>query len=242
MAPEIQRPDPPYLQLVAHYRALIRDGDLKSGERIPASRDLAKEWGVAHTTVAKAISLLRAEGLVVTSTQGVKVAFGETSTYTPRDRLNAIQRTGWIYPRGEYARILAADVVPAPDYVAEAMGVAEGDSVVRRERVSMHGDDPVTYSVTWMPGDLADQVPALMQTERIPGGTVGAVRDATGRSVDFDSDVYRMCARSAPAEVAEALGVAEGDPVIYVQSVWPEATGTVLEFGESFTTRWISGA
>ncbi|MDA8368602.1 MAG: GntR family transcriptional regulator [Nocardiopsaceae bacterium] len=240
MTPRIQRPEPPYLQLVAHYRTLIKDGELKSGTRLPATRELADQWQVSHTTVAKAVTLLRSEGLVETSNQGTTVSFGETNTYTPRDRLRAMKRSGRIYPHSEATRILAAAVVPAPEHVAAAMGIEEGDQVVRRERVTLHGDVPVTHSVTWMPGELVDSVPELATTERIPGGTVGAVRERTGREVTRDT--YRECARRATAEIAAALEVAEGDPVLYGQNTWYEDSGAVLEFGE-FTIpegRWIS--
>lgn len=241
MTPNIlQRPEPPYLQLVAHYRALIRDGELASGTRLPATRELANQWEVSHTTVAKAVTLLRAEGLVQTSNQGTVVSFGETSTYTPRDRLAAMKRTGRIYPHGEEARIVDAAIVPAPGYVAEALGVEEESPAVRRERVTLHDGVPVTHSVTWMPGALAERVPELIESGRIPGGTVGAVRERTGREVS--SDTYRECARRATAEIASALEVREGDPVLYGQNTWCESDGTVLEFGE-FTIpegRWIS--
>lgn len=240
MNPKIQRPEPPYLQLVAHYRTLIKDGNLASGERLPATRVLAQQWQVSHTTVAKAVGLLQAEGLVYTSNQGTTVSFGETSTYTPRDRLRSMKRSGRIYPHSEETRILSAEVVPAPAYVIAAMGLTSGASVVRRERVTLHGNVPVTHSVTWMLSDLAEIVPELSRAERIPGGTVTAVREATGREVARDT--YRECATRASADIARALEVPEDAPVLYGQNTWYESDGTVLEFGE-FTIpegRWIS--
>lgn len=242
MNPRIERPQPVYRQIVAHFRAQIRDGELSDGDRLPTVREIAEEFDVAYTTVAKALRTLKSEGLVATSQHGTTVCFQETGTYTPRDRISSVRRLGRIYPPSEYARIVSAEVVAAPADIADHMGVAEGDPVIRRERVTYHGDTPVTYSVSWMPGGLADEVPELLSTERIPGGTVGLVAERTGRQVDPDSDSYRECAWSASALQADRLGIAEGDPVLWGQNTWPEADGTVLEFGEYYIPkgRWVT--
>ena len=47
-----------------HLRALILDGSLRAGERLPSSRALAKEIGVARGTVETSYGDLEAEGLV----------------------------------------------------------------------------------------------------------------------------------------------------------------------------------
>ena len=53
MPPQLDRPPPPYLQIVEHYRDRIRDGRLGDGDRLPSTRQLAQEWRVAHATAAK---------------------------------------------------------------------------------------------------------------------------------------------------------------------------------------------
>jgi DNA-binding transcriptional regulator YhcF (GntR family)/uncharacterized LabA/DUF88 family protein len=68
--PELDRPQPPYLQIVAHYRDLIRAGQLRPGDKLPSTRQLVEQWHVAHATAAKVGSTLRAEGLVVTMSGG----------------------------------------------------------------------------------------------------------------------------------------------------------------------------
>ena len=52
------------LQLVAAIRDLIVSGGLRAGERLPASRILAKELAVARTTVTESFEQLVAEGLI----------------------------------------------------------------------------------------------------------------------------------------------------------------------------------
>jgi len=55
---------PLYIQLRDQIRALVHSGDLRAGERIPASRELATQLGVHRTTVANAYAELESEGLI----------------------------------------------------------------------------------------------------------------------------------------------------------------------------------
>ena len=55
---------PLYVQLCDQLRALVHGGDLRPGDRIPASRELAQHLGVHRTTVANAYAELESEGLI----------------------------------------------------------------------------------------------------------------------------------------------------------------------------------
>jgi DNA-binding GntR family transcriptional regulator len=60
---------PPYLQVAELLRHRVADGQYGIGERLPTTRELADEFGVAPNTVLSAIRVLRDEGLV-SSQQG----------------------------------------------------------------------------------------------------------------------------------------------------------------------------
>jgi 2-aminoadipate transaminase len=55
---------PLYIQLRDQLRSLVHTGDLRPGDRIPASRELAVILGVHRTTVANAYAELESEGLI----------------------------------------------------------------------------------------------------------------------------------------------------------------------------------
>ena len=55
---------PLYVQLRDQLRALVYSGELRTGDRIPASRELAGQLGVHRTTVANAYAELESEGLI----------------------------------------------------------------------------------------------------------------------------------------------------------------------------------
>ena len=62
----LDRADPQGLarQVHAAVRAMILDGTLPAGARLPSSRALAGAWGVARNTVVGALDRLTAEGLL----------------------------------------------------------------------------------------------------------------------------------------------------------------------------------
>jgi DNA-binding GntR family transcriptional regulator len=57
-------PVPPYQQLAAIIRSRIESGELAPGQQLPSVIRLAADYEVAVPTVRKAITLLKAEGLV----------------------------------------------------------------------------------------------------------------------------------------------------------------------------------
>ncbi|MEX2980740.1 TetR/AcrR family transcriptional regulator C-terminal domain-containing protein [Streptomyces sp. C36] len=55
---------PPYLRIAAELRRRIAEGELAPGDRVPSTRQIAKEWNVALATATKVLTTLRQEGLV----------------------------------------------------------------------------------------------------------------------------------------------------------------------------------
>src|ERR1700677_4686540 len=55
---------PLYVQLRDQLRAMVDSGELRPGDRIPASRELAVQLGVHRTTVANAYAELESEALI----------------------------------------------------------------------------------------------------------------------------------------------------------------------------------
>lgn len=55
---------PPYMRIVDDVRRRIAAGTLAPGDRVPSTRQLTRDWGVAMATATKALATLRQEGLV----------------------------------------------------------------------------------------------------------------------------------------------------------------------------------
>ncbi|NYV76440.1 GntR family transcriptional regulator, partial [Streptomyces sp. UH6] len=55
---------PRYSRIVTELRQRIESGELAPGERVPSTREITKEWGVAMATATKVLTELRHQGLV----------------------------------------------------------------------------------------------------------------------------------------------------------------------------------
>lgn len=227
---EINR-QPVYLQVLAQLRERITTGALAEGEHLPSERQIAEQWKISRTTATKILASLRAEGLVESiHGVGTVVRAREVIHRTPQDRFARMLATGKIYAPGEYARIVSSELAATPAHVADALGVDEGEVAIRRHRVTWNESGPVSASTSWFHAELAESVPALLETERIKGGTPSAIEAATGRRAKSVSD--RFTAAEATVEQAEELQIPVGSPVIVGHNTLYDAEGNVLEVGE----------
>lgn len=80
---------PLYVQLRDQLRALVHSGELRTGDRIPASRELAGQLGVHRTTVANAYAELESEGLIQGHVgRGTFIRNGNVRQFSPPPREN----------------------------------------------------------------------------------------------------------------------------------------------------------
>lgn len=230
---------PPYLQVVTALKAKIVSGELKHGDALPSVRELAAEYEISTATAQKVHRTLKAEGLAE-ARQGsaTTVSTHRTLHRTAADRLESALNTGRIYTDGEYAVITSASLAEPPEWVADLLGT-EGGPALRRERITHNRDaQPVSASTSWFTADLAETVPALLNRERIVGGTPSAIEAATGRRAVATEEA--TTAAAATEEHASLLGVAVGDPVLLSRNVYVDAQGDTIEVGESVAPagRW----
>jgi DNA-binding GntR family transcriptional regulator len=232
LSPQIQRPLPPYLQITQHFRDQIKSGELKDGDRLPSARQLVEQWGVAHATAAKVLATLRSEGLVLTTSGGAggTVVDVREVAHTPHDRISAVRRTGRIYPPNERARIVAAELITAPEHVIAALGLAEGAAAIRRQRITYRDDSPISASTSWYPGDFAGRAPALLRSDRIKQGTPRYIEECIGRRAQLGRD--QVAAATATASIAKDLMIAEGSAVLIGRNWFLDEAGDVVEYGE----------
>jgi 2-aminoadipate transaminase len=80
---------PLYVQLRDQLRALVHSGELRNGDRIPASRELASQLGVHRTTVANAYAELESEGLIEGHVgRGTFICGAASKQFSPPPRAN----------------------------------------------------------------------------------------------------------------------------------------------------------
>lgn len=231
--PKAQRVDPPYVQVMDHYRQLILDGTLTEGDRLPPVAEIGREWGISTATAGRAISQLQIEGFVRTNPQGTFVETLKPVGDSPRDRMARVRRTGVAASAAEWEIVRVAERIRVPVYVAELMNLDPAGDVVRREWVTAAGRrpraEPVALSVAWFAPELAAAVPELLDTRPIPG-LIARIEAATGRVIAHGED--HLHARASDTREATALGIPTGTPILAGAYIWAAADGTILEYGE----------
>jgi GntR family transcriptional repressor for pyruvate dehydrogenase complex len=133
-------------QVVAYVRRLIEAGDLRSGQRLPAERELAKRIGVSRPSVRAALQSLAALGVVETRHgAGTFVAVGPPTLGSEPLRFLAALHGFTDIEMFESRRVLevgvvglAAERATSDDLAAIADAVAEGFAAL---------DDPLTFLV-----------------------------------------------------------------------------------------------
>lgn len=217
-------------QIAEHFRALIRNGDLKPGDRLPTVREITAEFSSTAPTVRQAMGWLRVEGSIVTTQQGSYVADRVKVSSSAQDRLMRASRTASVLAEGETTRVLAAELVVPPLYVAEAFDIEPGDQVCRREYVTGKGPQRLMLAVDWYPAALAAAVPSLLSTAPGKAGRVLTdITEATGRTVNSGRDAVK--ARTADEREASRLAIKLGAPVLAGAHAWSDDQGLIV-YGE----------
>ena len=160
--PRLNRPDPLYRQIAAHYERLIAEGELESKARFPSVRTIAREWQVAPNVAQRAVDFLKTEGLVRAVPGKGTFVNGHRAKYGPQQRMRAVT-----FPASERIEIRAAELIPSPAYVIPLLGLESGADgvtrVLRREWVTYElGDVPFMLSVSWHHPRVAAPVPELL--------------------------------------------------------------------------------
>ena len=217
--------DPPYVQITEHFKQEITAGRLKAGDRLPAGKQIAQQFGVSLATAAKAGSSLQALGLVTTlpgSGTVVAAATPRQLSATGGPLIIQLASRGPTRP-GDQARVLDAATTHPPQRVAAELGVQPSSEVICRRLATMRDGATVALLTSWLPAALAGSAPDLLRDVPLDGDAAG-YRPAWGE--DWIS------ARPPSMDETRTFGIKRGSPVIVVHSRRFDASDSVLEYAE----------
>jgi DNA-binding GntR family transcriptional regulator len=215
-------PVPLYYQVASRLQELIESGELAVGSKLPNEVDLAERLGVSRPTMRHAINYLVERGML-TRKRGVGTQIVHRKVRRPVELTSLyddLVSTGQ-QPRTE---IRSFDVRPAPDHVAEALGVPEGTEVSWFERLRYAGGEPLAIMHNAVPVDVL----ALTEADLEKRGLYELLR-AAGHIPRMANQV--VGARAATAAEARLLGDPRGAPVLTMTRTAWDAAGRAVEFG-----------
>jgi len=202
----------------------ILSGRLPAGNKLPGENKLAEQHGVSRVTVRRAMEALQETGLVTR-----KAGVGTVVLEQPLDATVMTASVSNLMPnmvkmsQASQVRLLEFAYVPPPEMIRERLGMGHGSKVQRSVRVRMIDGKPFSHLVTHVPETIA-----LHYTEMAVANTpLFVLLERSGVKVDHASQ--SISATLASHEVAQALDVAVGSPLISLTRVVYDEQGRGVE-------------
>jgi GntR family transcriptional regulator len=147
-------------QLAARLRELIVGGSLAGGTQLPTEAELAERFRVARTTVREALKQLENEGSVVVRRGRGRFVSSMPVLHRPITRLESVTDLLASYGYEVENRVLSAETrVPSAEE-SERLRLPDGGLVFALERLRLHADEPLIYSVDVLPAEYVDSSPS----------------------------------------------------------------------------------
>ncbi|MET7431986.1 GntR family transcriptional regulator [Streptomyces flaveolus] len=229
---EVSAPLPPYKRIAAKIKAQIESGELQPGDPIPSAREIMRAEGVSSATAARVAPTLRAEGYAVTTVGVGTVAAKPKKLTAGADRLSLLRAGSSGINDNERVEIVGAELEPATQEVADALGVEAGAEVIRRRRRYIDDAGVVTVSTTWIAGQLAELAPELLVAEPLPKMTFGLIEERTGRRASRRRDTVAL--RPVPEEIAGLLETEPGTVVLTMTNHYWDQEGEPTEYAVDY--------
>lgn len=232
----------PASRIADDLRTAITEGVLSPGEKISPVRELAEQYGVSRNTAAKAISILRNEGLIDTR-------YG-SGAYVRE--VHPVRRLGPDrYARSRWANVVVeafadanhdggpvpqqghqtqeVSLIEADERVATELGIEPGTPVYERSRVMTRDGRPTHTMASYYRREDVEGTPIVDPRPGI-AGRGGGFAILTERGLPPHEITEDLHARMPTAEEAVILEMPTGEPVVELHRVTRTADGRVIEY------------
>jgi GntR family transcriptional regulator len=222
----LDRAGPPaYAQIEDRLAEAIAGGHLGPGDRLPPERTLAERFGVSRMTLRQALDSLEQRGLLL-RTRGRKGGTFVAEPKIERDLTTVAGLTQQLRRQGHQAgaRVLSATSGASGRRTADALALMPGDEVYEVVRLRLSDGAPLALERSLFP---AVRFPGLL--ERTLDGSLYELLEEQ-YSERPTRAVERIEPVVADAREAEILHVAVGSPLMLVERIAYDASGTPIEY------------
>jgi DNA-binding GntR family transcriptional regulator len=213
-----------YVRVYAEIATQIASGAVPRGGRLPPERVLAEQLQVSRATLRRALAALRSDGLIE-QVQGRGTFVVVPQLVEPANTLMSFTQLARDRSTVPGARVLEAHVRPANIDEADRFRIAPGSEVFSLERLRTMDGLPVGITSSVVPLSIAPEVTNVDWTS----ASLYELFARSGR-VPVRAD-YEIEARSASAQQARQLGLAENAPVLFVNVSSYTQDARLIEIG-----------
>lgn len=208
-------------------RSLIVSGTYPPHHQLASEPELAVELGVSRGTLRRAISTLIDEGLLK-QVHG-KGTFVTETLLEPAvaQKLSTLSEDFASQGVTLATHVLSSGLVAPVRHVATMLRVPDGESVLQLERTRSTADSPIALLHNYVRRDLAPGIENINFSELT---LFAALEGQFGLSIGNARRTFSAIA--ATPQIATALAVDEGAPVLYLEQLTFLADGTPLEYSD----------
>jgi GntR family transcriptional regulator len=204
-------------------RDRILSGATGFGARLPTENELAERHGVSRVTVRRALGELARERLIERRrSAGTRVIYRPAPAPMTADISGVLANLADM-GRRTAVKLLSFDYVPAEGPVAQALGLAPDQLLQRAVRVRTVDGVPFSYLTTHVPESLA----VTFTRQELASRPLLELLDRAG--VKVERARQRVSAGLATPDVAEALDVRTGSPLIELVRIVHDQNGRGVE-------------
>ena len=204
-------------------RDRILSGAADFGSRLPTENKLAEFHGVSRVTVRRALGELARERLIERRrSAGTRVIYRSSPAPMTADITGVLANLAEM-GRRTAVKLLSFDYVTAEGAVAQALGVAPDQLLQRSVRVRAVDGVPFSYLTTHVP----ESVSLTFTKQELASRPLLELLERAGVKVEHARQ--RISAVLATGEVAEALDVRTGSPLIELVRVVYDQAGHGVE-------------
>lgn len=220
---------PLHRQLFLVLQSAIQSGQYRRGDLFPTEEVLAKTYAISRATVRRTLASLEGAGLIDRRQgAGTRVA-GGPSYFVEESALETHLRSFSVICGETRLELLSADFVPASPYLREVLALGEDEQLLRLRRVRREDEVPVWYSFAYVAPRIAARLAptdyarlSFLDLIESAGVTLGEVDQTIG-------------ARLADADMAAALGVEIGAPLLEMFLTFIDSNGDPVSFQRTYT-------
>ncbi|MFD8902659.1 GntR family transcriptional regulator [Streptomyces ardesiacus] len=242
--------DTPASRLEAVLLAAITRGDLRPGDLMPTTAELATTYGVNKNTASKVVAGLKARG-VLSGPPGGRTRVRVRPRQVTRDNSRYHEEKARVLlpeaERADYGIAEAAtgqsvrelhedlyhyEVVAGPEDVRAILGVTDQEQVLQRTYMRRHAAHAgVSMSTSYLPYDLVSRNPDLLESrkEPWPGGTMHQLHTV---GVELGRIDDHITASAPTPEEQQRLDIPTGVPMLRIRKISYSVNGQAVEVAD----------
>jgi len=214
---------PVYIQIHDEIHEAIDGGRWVPGDKIPAERDLAEQFGVSRMTLRQAIMLLVDENILERRVgSGTYVAERKV-----QEQLNGVTSfTDMMAAAGKVAtsKTISFHIGNPSNSEQEKLQLPANEQVLRMERVRYGDDEPIAFEVASIPAHLVEG----LARESLTNSLYKTLLEQ--RHLEIGHASQTVTAAAVTERVAEYLGIKRSDPVLVLRQVTKDINNQPFEY------------